>query len=1350
MWFGTNDGLNRYDGYGYTCFKPTTDPYSINHNTINCIAEDRNGNLWIGSENGLHEYIYTTGDFKNYIIRDESSVGNNPVKDILEDKEGMLWISTGSFNFYKFNPFEESFDTLSIKDQVDALSFIKIHQIQSSNIIEKGYLWLCTDSGLFIYNKKKNEAESIVKKYDFIPQTIDISKYPVTCILEDPGDSILWFGTWGNGIYKLDFSNKKIENISSKSHPTWKYDRVTSLAKHQLNLIIGTMGGGIKTLNTRSHELSSYMHESTNIETLSGNFIFDLFVDETNILWVGTKYGGISKTNLNPTGFKSIYSGVNIKYKGITKSLHQTAGKTIWIGNHNGELLRLDTNLVITGKYNIPRNDDGISSSINVITNFQFNGREMLLIGTDGDGVYMFNPVNEKFIEFTKDNKAIMDGNVFDILITDNNLVWLAGYGTTVNAGLKLYDPYSKNLFEFKSEPSGKKQSMPNSNIIKTLIEDNNGVIWIGTRGGGVNKLTYALSDDNTAINAKFKYFVTGGKKSISHNEVHSMYEDKEGYIWIGTGGGGLNRLNPFNEEFKIYTSENGLPSNMIYGIMNDSDDNLWISTSNGLSKFCVKEEEFQNFDIVDGLSANVFTQRACLKDHNNRLFFGNINGGNYFHPDSLEFNKHVPPVKLTGLKLSNQKIKAGEKVDNLIVTQYPPALTNKITLKKNFKVVTFEFAALDYTAPSKNKYKYQLLGFDEDMITTNGNNRSVTYTNLKPGKYTFKVIASNNDGVWNTSGLVLQVRVKPPFYQSLVFKIFIFLLTIAGIAYLLYNNTRKVEIQKKLIKEEATEKIREERNQLRTLIDNVPDLIYIKDKDCRFISGNTALMKTMKAKSESDILGKTDFDFYPYEIASKFFHDDQKVIKTGFPIINKEEPGIGQDKNMVFISSTKVPLRNAKGKVIGLVGIGRNITREKLAEIKLKERTDVIEQERNQLRTLIDNLPDRIYIKDKESRFIAANEMLAKIMGVSSPTELIGKCDHDFYNLEMANKFYRDEQEIIKSGKPLINIEETGLDEHKEKVIILTTKIPLKNSKGESIGLVGIGRNITKIKRIEAQLRKQTEDLQEVNVLLEERQEEVQQQAEELNAQTENLKEVNTELQKLNATKDKFFSIIAHDLKNPFNAIISLSDFLTKDFNLMPDNEKLELVKLINISSENAYSLLENLLQWARTQTDRIKYNPQPLQLKLLIEENLKFHKINSDRKNIRLEQEVDDELMVYADKNMINLVLRNLLSNAVKFTNINGLIKVVAKKIKRENSSIIEISVQDNGVGIEEEYIERLFRIDEHHSTSGTTGETGTGLGLIVCKEFINKNNGNIHVKSEKGKGSIFIFTLPSADKN
>jgi signal transduction histidine kinase len=333
-----------------------------------------------------------------------------------------------------------------------------------------------------------------------------------------------------------------------------------------------------------------------------------------------------------------------------------------------------------------------------------------------------------------------------------------------------------------------------------------------------------------------------------------------------------------------------------------------------------------------------------------------------------------------------------------------------------------------------------------------------------------------------------------------------------------------------------------------------------------------------------------------------------------------------------------------------------------------------------------------------------------------------------------------------MRTLNPMINYEEPALDEHGNRIIISTTKVPFKNKAGETAGLVGVCRDITRLKRIEIQLRKKTEDLQETNRLLEQRQGEILFQSEELAEQAQNLRIINTELERLNRTKDKFFSIIAHDLRNPFNAIIGFSELLRNDFYEMDNQQKLNLLELINVSSETAFNLLENLLQWARTQTDKIKFTPENFDLSETVNLVFNLHGIMAQKKGIMLKNEILPRTMVHADKNMINTVLRNLISNAIKFSTADSEIVVTA----HPETEYVEVQVTDKGVGMSNENLGKLFRIDTYYSTAGTMGESGTGLGLIICKEFVEKNNGHIKAASREGAGTTLSFTLNKAGMN
>ncbi len=582
----------------------------------------------------------------------------------------------------------------------------------------------------------------------------------------------------------------------------------------------------------------------------------------------------------------------------------------------------------------------------------------------------------------------------------------------------------------------------------------------------------------------------------------------------------------------------------------------------------------------------------------------------------------------------------------------------------------------------------------------------------------------------------------------------------------------RQEEINQQADELSSQNKILEnERNLLRTLIDALPDFIYIKDRDSKFIAANKKTCDIMKARSQENLEGKTDFDFYAKEIAQLFYEDEKKVIKTGKAIINKEEIGFDLEGNERVISTTKVPYYDAEGRIVGIVGVGRDITEMNKFQEKLKKQTAdlqennqlleerqeeiqkqseslsdqnlILEKERNLLRTLIDNMPDYIYIKDKDSRFLTVNKRLLTVMHKKSLDEVVGKTDYETTpSKEAAEIYYKDEQKIISSGKPIINKEEIGFDENDRKRVMSTSKVPYYDTEGNIAGIVGIGRDITKQKIAEKQLREQAQNLQEVNVILEERQEKIQQQSEELNKQAQNLKKTNTQLEHLNTTKNKFFSIIAHDLKNPFQAIFGFSELLMRNYEDFDDTQQMELLTMIKSSSESAFNLLENLLQWARTQTDRIKYNPANINLAELIQQNIELSQASAENKQISLISEIEGDSGVYADKNMINLVIRNLLSNAVKFTNEEGTITI---RCYEKNKNEIAVSITDTGIGVSKENIKKLFRIDEYFSTSGTAGESGTGLGLIICKEFVEKNKGSISIESELEIGTTFTFTLP-----
>ncbi len=752
--------------------------------------------------------------------------------------------------------------------------------------------------------------------------------------------------------------------------------------------------------------------------------------------------------------------------------------------------------------------------------------------------------------------------------------------------------------------------------------------------------------------------------------------------------------------------------------------------------------------------------------------------------------------------------------------------------------------------------------------------------------------------------------QISIPFISSSFWLIGLSLILLA-ISIFFYNEFRKSRNENQILRKKLkSDDPFSDTNLLDSLIDNLPEFIYIKDENSRFVIANNNLGRAMGKESGYDLVGKTDYDFYPKHMANEYRKNEIEVMVNDSPILFKTEKALNEHGKEIYLSTSKLPLHDKNGKVIGIVGIGTDITetvlvREKLEQknkdlhkinVLLEERQDEIIQqqeelkvyseklleEKSQLRTLIDSMPDRIYIKDRKSRFLAANIHLSRILKAESSDSLIGKTDFDFHPKNLAEEFYRDEQKIMSTGVPLINKEEKGKDIEGREAIISTTKVPVLDKFGNIIGIVGIGREISKYKENEIKLIEQQNQLKEINVLLEEKQKEIQQQSEELNTHADNLLSINHELEKLslvasstdniiiimdaegnfewvnlgferrygsdldlytktrgrnirqnsfnkkideilddvirtkkpkiydsqgsdsqgnkiwlqstispvlddkgeikkliaidsditlikeaedqinqqkeeiekqrdelkklNATKDKFFSIIAHDLKNPFHSIIGFSELLSKNFDDFEDARKREFINLIHDSSSSAYVLLENLLNWSSAQTNSIKFKPEVINLNEIIHQNIQILSVNAQNKFISLHQDIPDEIWLFADQNMIDTIIRNLLTNAIKFTPEKGNVNI--KCIIEENKA--RISVTDSGIGMDEETLSKLFRLEEFYKMPGTAGETGTGLGLIVCKEFILQHGSDLFIESNINKGSTFSFSLPLHKKN
>jgi PAS domain S-box-containing protein len=532
------------------------------------------------------------------------------------------------------------------------------------------------------------------------------------------------------------------------------------------------------------------------------------------------------------------------------------------------------------------------------------------------------------------------------------------------------------------------------------------------------------------------------------------------------------------------------------------------------------------------------------------------------------------------------------------------------------------------------------------------------------------------------------------------------------------------------------------EENLLYTLIDNMPDFIYIKDKKSRFIIANKKLADVHGLKSPRMMKGKSDFNYYPKELANKFYWNEQEIMATGKPLINHEETGLDEKGNTIYVSTTKIPIKNKKREIIGIVGMGRDITARKKAEEKLLEHAEELEH----ANALLKERQEEIVQQSEElsaqaDSFIQANRELDKLSVVARETDnvvILFDAEGNFewvnqsftnvygYTLKQFvqakgknilqasfNPYIKDIMKKCNSTKKTIRYQSETVNKDGKPIWMQSTLTPILDKQKNIIRYVAVDSDITALKKAQEMINNQKKEIESQR----------------------------DKLEKLNVTKDKFFSIIAHDLRNPFQSIMGFADLLVKNYAELEDQIKKEYIGLIYESSQYAHSLLENLLHWSRTQTDSIKYEPSEISIALIIDENLHMLHANIEKKGLSVTLKVDSNAKVYADKNMLDTVVRNLINNAVKFTPRGGKITIQSQ----DKKDFLVISITDTGVGIEAEDLHKLFHLETFHTTPGTEEESGTGLGLIICNEFVKKHGGEISVDSKPGKGTTFTFTLP-----
>jgi signal transduction histidine kinase/CheY-like chemotaxis protein/ligand-binding sensor domain-containing protein len=809
MWFATRDGLNKYDGYKFTVYKNiSNDSSSLSNDNLSEVLEGKDGNIWVATwGGGLNMFDKTKERFIQYRHddHDPNSITEDFINSIAEDRAGNLWIGTNNngLDFLdtktkKFSHFvNHPADPKSLSDNHVACVFIDV----------LNNLWIGTHKGVSMYDMSTGKFSHFSNDPSNANSLIGND---VTVIFQDKRENV-WIGTHGSGLDQYIPEEKEFRHFAhDPGNPNSLAHNTIQCIEEDVegNIWIGTENGGLSIYNYKANLFYNYQHDQIDPGGLNDNSVLCLFKDVKGNMWIGSYNDGVNLYNreVKFTHYRHTSSNLSLS-NNLVLSIAEGSKNNLWIGTDGGGVNEFNR---VTGKFthytHEPDNNQSLSS--NYIVDVIEDSRGNIWAATWGGGVTVFNPVTKKYKRYKHDKKnpfSLSFNDAWTVFEDRDKNIWVGTYG----GGLDLYDVAHDGFIHYAHNPMDH-ETLSNNSVF-SITEDSKGYLWIGTDGGGLNRF-----DKKTK---KFKAYVHDpNTNSISNNIVEGILEDKNGNLWLGTGQG-LNYLNTKTGQFTQYQMSDGLPGSLVYGILADEEGNIWISTNKGLSRFNPASKKFKKFTLADGIQSEEFKWHAYCKTKDGAMYFGGKNGFNEFYPSKIKPVQFDPPVVLTGFDIFNKPVPISEG-DEAILTA-PISQTKQITISYDQSVFSIEFATLAYTSPETKQYAYMMEGFDKTW-TYNEKSNEVTYTNLDPGKYTFKVRGMDSEGNLSSNITSLDLTITPPYWARWWFRVLMFLLGSSFLIGIYIRRMNRLETQQHVLEKmvfERTvllEKLTEEERQAR------------------------------------------------------------------------------------------------------------------------------------------------------------------------------------------------------------------------------------------------------------------------------------------------------------------------------------------------------------------------------------------------------------------------------------------------------------------------------------------------------------------------------------------------------
>lgn len=767
MWFGTGNGLNRYDGYTFKHYYfDDTDSASISNNSINYILKKNREEIWLGTFNGLNAFNIRTEKSKRYKFKDgePNSLSHNYIFQLIQSEDDNLWIATGN----GLNYLDIKTDSITRYNEIpDAPKGIKNTEIWSLALQGTDSLWIGTDKhGLYLLHIPS-------KKFTNFSTETGLPSNNVSQIFCHT-DGYLLIGHWQSGLSKFNPATNKVEHFQHNP------EDVNSIGSNLVNVIfqdntddiwIGLWGGGINLYNSERNNFSRYSKDNTQKKSIINNDVNTFYQDETGLIWIGT-WGGISYFDISNRGFYTLdHTILGNDFSDYTKCIFISSKNELWIGTEGDGLYRYDSTYQLIDYYSESLSNEKNQINSNYIYEISEDREGNIWVGSWDNGINVIHVATNTITSYAVSELANqLSGKIIYEIIHEDDFSWIAtskGINKIFHTEDKIesYPLPSKHFTEDKDHP-----------WIYALELDDKDNIWVGTDNG------LFLFDK-----ASKKYATLLEKYSIKIADkfIKVIRKDTEGNIWVATSKG-IHRINKERNKIKTYDKSSGLSEDNIQSFEIDSKGTIWVSTYRGISNIQPQQNKIWNYSANNELQANQFNVKSSFKDKKGNLYFGGIEGINYFNPSSIGFNSYPPKVSFTNLKVFNKSVMPNDIVNEKVILKQPINYLPSIELSHLENIFTIEFVGLHFSNPEENSYQYRLIGLSEQWTSPSKDNFA-TFTNLSEGTYQLEVKAANSNGIWNNEPVSLTIIITPPWWKASWFVtilLILFLLFIYSVFY--------------------------------------------------------------------------------------------------------------------------------------------------------------------------------------------------------------------------------------------------------------------------------------------------------------------------------------------------------------------------------------------------------------------------------------------------------------------------------------------------------------------------------------------------------------------------------------